>query len=766
METLYAKALYDNVAESPDELAFCKGDVLAVLQQTVPRNVGWWRCSLLGKEGLVPANRLCLLPAETSVHAGAQGIYQTPGAPRTLAASPTYEVMERICNEHTTPVKQRLADIQRKTQNIQVVLQGSRSPRKMFHAKSSPKLDVYDVPNLMKRGSWATQMPSPRTSAQKPTTMSAVPQGRYEVMASCRPSQTIGSAVPPSVLQDPNYDIKAPSIGEFHQAVASGSSTLPSSLKPEWIYDVPLASNKACGSPGYLGASSSLDKQHAGTLLAYLSPTSPSMLYDVPKSNVTMQQGTDHIYDVPPAARLRKPSLDAAALGQRRSLDNSDRAVEPLEYRGKSGPVYDLPRGRPPWGIRPSVECEVEKARGMPVSSSQRSSMASTSSSASSSSRSSCDSLMLSSPSPEPLREIMLSQEEVAQRLLQLQGAVFRAVPALMDFVSSNWRCREHLSQHLQEIRSAAEAVANSVSGFLDFALDLRGNARRLTDSNLQARLQKQLSIVEDSGLILQQAVDTLGGLGWPLEDLAQDPAQSQAPDQLERFVMVARTVPEDVKRLVSILNANGKLLFRNTSKEQESVKDTSPADTVTSAGKKEPPADDNDYVQLQTKTEFEEQRQTKGKNEKKTDANMENEKKQVPKPQPGSPASKSQTAGRSSSTDHCRLYFGALKKAIAVFLSSLDQGHLPEKFIGHSKLVIMVGQRLIDSLCSEVQGRPHSQDILCKSSQLCALLKQLAVATKKAALHFPDKVAIQEVQDFAKELFVWVQQFRSTLDI
>uniref|UniRef100_A0A4W4G215 SH3 domain-containing protein n=1 Tax=Electrophorus electricus TaxID=8005 RepID=A0A4W4G215_ELEEL len=648
--TLYAKALYDNVAESPDELAFCKGDVLAVLQQTVPRNVGWWRCSLLGKEGLVPANRLCLLPAETSVHAGAQGIYQTPGAP---------------------------------------VENGKYCDRNHFNLQ------------LYKRD------PSPWF------------EGAFGLQ---------GSAVPPSVLQDPNYDIKAPSIGEFHQAVASGSSTLPSSLKPEWIYDVPLASNKACGSPGYLGASSSLDKQHAGTLLAYLSPTSPSMLYDVPKSNVTMQQGTDHIYDVPPAARLRKPSLDAAALGQRRSLDNSDRAVEPLEYRG------------------------------MPVSSSQRSSMASTSSSASSSSRSSCDSLMLSSPSPEPLREIMLSQEEVAQRLLQLQGAVFRAVPALMDFVSSNWRCREHLSQHLQEIRSAAEAVANSVSGFLDFALDLRGNARRLTDSNLQARLQKQLSIVEDSGLILQQAVDTLGGLGWPLEDLAQDP----------RFVMVARTVPEDVKRLVSILNANGKLLFRNTSKEQESVKDTSPADTVTSRAIRYVAqyffpllpssfSSDKDRVRRATADEREKREENRCKHGKR---------EKVPKPQPGSPASKSQTAGRSSSTDHCRLYFGALKKAIAVFLSSLDQGHLPEKFIGHSKLVIMVGQRLIDSLCSEVQGRPHSQDILCKSSQLCALLKQLAVATKKAALHFPDKVAIQEVQDFAKELFVWVQQFRSTLDI
>lgn len=199
----------------------------------------------------------------------------------------------------------------------------------------------------------------------------------------------------------------------------------------------------------------------------------------------------------------------------------------------------------------------------------------------------------------------MLPQEEVCRHLTGLQDEVCRAVPQLMLFVSSRWRCREHLAKHLPAVRAAAEAIAGSVTRFLNFASDVRGNARRLTDANLQARLLKQLSIVEDSGLILQQAVDALEGLGWLLDSLAQDPVQTQTPDQLERFVMVARTVPEDIKRLVSIINANGKLLFRPPQKEPESPQKTSETpdserDTVKSVQTVVTEEDDNDYVQLQ----------------------------------------------------------------------------------------------------------------------------------------------------------------------
>ncbi|XP_061404276.1 breast cancer anti-estrogen resistance protein 1 [Lethenteron reissneri] len=56
-----AKALYDNVAESPDELAFRKGDIVTVLEQNAGGLQGWWLCSLHGRQGVAPGNRLRLL---------------------------------------------------------------------------------------------------------------------------------------------------------------------------------------------------------------------------------------------------------------------------------------------------------------------------------------------------------------------------------------------------------------------------------------------------------------------------------------------------------------------------------------------------------------------------------------------------------------------------------------------------------------------------------------------------------------------------------
>lgn len=62
LQNCLAKALYDNVAEAPDELAFRKGDILTVLEQNTNSLEGWWLCSLRGRQGIVPGNRLRLLP--------------------------------------------------------------------------------------------------------------------------------------------------------------------------------------------------------------------------------------------------------------------------------------------------------------------------------------------------------------------------------------------------------------------------------------------------------------------------------------------------------------------------------------------------------------------------------------------------------------------------------------------------------------------------------------------------------------------------------
>lgn len=50
LQNCVARALYDNIAESPDELAFRKGDVLTVLEQNTGGIEGWWLCSLRGRQ--------------------------------------------------------------------------------------------------------------------------------------------------------------------------------------------------------------------------------------------------------------------------------------------------------------------------------------------------------------------------------------------------------------------------------------------------------------------------------------------------------------------------------------------------------------------------------------------------------------------------------------------------------------------------------------------------------------------------------------------
>ncbi|XP_069817741.1 embryonal Fyn-associated substrate [Dendropsophus ebraccatus] len=80
MPAQLAQALYDNAAESPEELSFRRGDVMLVLEQDPPTLSGWWRCSLRGKQGIAPGNRLRLLPETESQ----ENEYQ---APRLLGAN-------------------------------------------------------------------------------------------------------------------------------------------------------------------------------------------------------------------------------------------------------------------------------------------------------------------------------------------------------------------------------------------------------------------------------------------------------------------------------------------------------------------------------------------------------------------------------------------------------------------------------------------------------------------------------------------------------
>ncbi|XP_037042594.1 breast cancer anti-estrogen resistance protein 1 isoform X1 [Bradysia coprophila] len=62
-QKMYAKAIYENIAESPDELAFKRGDILTIIEQDTDGIEGWWLCTLRGRQGICPGNRLKIIPS-------------------------------------------------------------------------------------------------------------------------------------------------------------------------------------------------------------------------------------------------------------------------------------------------------------------------------------------------------------------------------------------------------------------------------------------------------------------------------------------------------------------------------------------------------------------------------------------------------------------------------------------------------------------------------------------------------------------------------
>ncbi|NXW27317.1 CASS4 protein, partial [Phaetusa simplex] len=812
LQNTLAKALYDNKAECSDELAFRKGDILTVLDQNVIGSDGWWKCSLHGRQGLAPANRLQLLAASQAVllppstrsdsaesPAGQQNIYQVPSIPKPTVLSSTYEKMEGWVKSPAKVSTQPAQGIyQVPALAAQLLSERTKSstsqhlftlPRACRASVPNIRSEVYDVPSAQRRESLLTQ-----SGATPPTTRKGsvlvrstegfqeeqkqlynIPSSPEKAGAVSQKDSSVGNLydVPPKRETDLSEN-------ESQKKFWGHYNTLPNPRKSEWIYDIPVSPEKT-----------GLKQKPTGHSLEN------QVLYDIPPArykalatNTEAKVVNPQLYDIPPTQRkLTFPDIhlydvpssrDVLLLPQNGSCDVPPSLLAPkAENQISEENVYDIPKGFPT-ALQPKKEmektgdCSRDQAYSAPPQLSTDakleqdrlsvSSVDSRSSTLSTSSNSSAESFSTSS-SEEPAKEIKLDLDKAIETLTKLQHSVSSSVASLMIFVSSKWRLQEHLEKSIEEIHRAVDHIKVSLGEFLAFAQVIKVNASYLTDNNLQTRIKKQLEILMNSFKILTETRETLNNCNWSLEALVLRKPQNN-PDDLDRFVMVARTIPDDIKRFVSIIIANGRLLFRKNEKEQEmkqsnvnpeykmvkqiivprrieidslqrNAPDKPNQTQVSSEKPKENDTEDCDYVQLQVSPFA-----------KKTDIQ-----------------SKQDSAKKIALSEHCKLCFSALHKAIGVFTNSLSNNQPPEVFISHSKLIIMVGQKLVDSLCQETQEKDARNDILHSSSQFCSLLKNLALATKNAAIQYPNADAMRELQHQAEELLKYTQQFRAMME-
>ncbi|NWV24461.1 CASS4 protein, partial [Origma solitaria] len=802
-----AKALYDNKAECSDELAFRRGDILTVLERHVLGSEGWWRCSLHGRHGLAPANRLQLLLAapasprpppargDPSEPPAGYNIYQVPSVPKATALSATYEKMEgwvqspargsaspaQVMYQVPALAAQLLSE-RTKHSTHQHLLTLPRACR-----ASAPNIrgEVYDVPSSQRRESLLSQQsgatpPSTRKGSalgRSTESFQAEQQQLYNIPSSPEkagagshkesPAGNLYDVPPKRELDDSENKSQKKCWGHYN--------TLPNPRKSEWIYDIPVSPENSrfkANPPG-----PTVEKQ----VLYDIPPTR----YKAPATTTEAKAVNPQLYDIPPTQRkLTLPEIllydvpssrDALPQPQNGSCEVPPSLLAPkAENQISEENVYDIPKGLPSAGhSRRELENSDgsgDRARGAsPQLSADAklekdsfcvSGVDNRSSTLSSSSSSSGELFSTLSPSPEAVPEIKLELEAAIETLTRLQHSVSSSIASLMIFVSSKWRLQEHLEKSLEEIHRAVDHIKVSLGEFLAFAQALKGNASNLTDKHLQARIKKQLEILMNSYKILTETREALNSCSWSLEALVLRKPQNN-PDDLDRFVMVARTIPEDIKRFVSIIIANGKLLFRKNDKEQEMKESEVNPECKMAKQIPVPRRAEIESLQRNAPEKCSHSRVPVEKAEENATEDCGYVQLQV------LPCAKKtvNAARKIPLPEHCRLCFAALHKALGVFTTSLSNQQPPEIFISHSKLIIMVGQKLVDSLCQETQDRDARSDVLHSSSRFCSLLKNLALATKNAAIKYPNAEATRELQDRTEELAKYTQQFRAMMD-
>lgn len=305
-------------------------------------------------------------------------------------------------------------------------------------------------------------------------------------------------------------------------------------VRPEGVYDIPPTSTKLVGND--LHMKYNCDAMGAAEVVAQ---RHPSISLKHPPSQLGPSGGTQNdAYDVPRGVQFLEPPAET-----------SEKA-NPEERDG----VYDVPLHNP--ADAKSSQDVVDGINRLSFSST-----GSTRSNMSTSSTTSKESSLSASPSQD--KRLLLDPDTAIERLHRLQQTLEMGVSSLMALVTTtDWRGYGYMERHINEIRTAVDKVELFLRDYLHFAKGAVANASCLPELILYNKMKRELQRVEDSHQILSQTSHDLNECSWSLNILVVNKPQNKC-DDLDRFVMVAKSVPDDAKQLTTTINTNAEALFR-----------------------------------------------------------------------------------------------------------------------------------------------------------------------------------------------------------
>ncbi|XP_072024250.1 LOW QUALITY PROTEIN: breast cancer anti-estrogen resistance protein 1-like [Amphiura filiformis] len=794
-----AKALYDNNAEAPDELAFRKGDVVTVLEQNTSGLEGWWLCSLNGRQGIAPGNRLKLLvgmydssPSPQKVNSptghGPVLMYDSPLSPggrRTSApgASMTedYDIPrpspharvsspEVSLGYQTIPGARKPPAFKLQHQNSEEVYdvppkQYSTSPQETYDVpvkqySTSPQ-ETYDVP---KTTHWASPVKS--HSAHTSPTHSIEPTSPTSLEFYDTPTKQGFMAgdvydVPPSAhgivlpmkksaiekdLSD-DYDIPVPSV---ESQIPVDTYDVPQSLgklSPTETYDVPPSLNREIyDSPRKPGGTLDGPRIPEGAFKdMYNSPTkgglgddygSPGYCKMKALSHGNVRADFDHVYDIPPQVTKDRPLTGSLPiLTKSTSVEEVDAKMQTL-----------------------NVNTEQQRSKSFDMGTLGR--------------------------------KVLLDRDTAMDLLVKRQQVLETAIAYMLSYVSSVWRHQADLEPKIHEIKAACNQLKLALKEFLEFAKDTVTYAAK-SDANLQIELGISLQPLQASHAKLLRSALTLDNLNWSVDKLKYTPTSSDnAPSDLDQFANVAKVLPSDMKKFIAFVTTNCDVLFKRLDQRSQSLGlQTRPLPTPPGGVSALSPEKSFDWMAPE-------------KEDSATTNMTSPEVQRRPLPHvPGqisfpitnnanSPTSDDDDKGGdygyitktsditrqiivTTETNHNITYTSELTandreiikfyqqevqsisedtiSAVDKFFTCVEAKQPPKVFVAHSKHVILLGHKLVfigDTLHHNLSHTQFRSRVIHMSDLLCDCLNVGVNSTKTAALQYPAVQPIQEMVD------------------
>ena len=356
-QTVLAKALYDNIADNADELTFRKGDVITVLEKDIDGLYGWWLCSLHGRQGIAPGNRLSEITKESEPVPTSPTLeyadyavprpYQENGedydVPRSVFSPQDYDfpkpdqdrfefLTDPLKDGPQLPVDNNTDNIYQEIYDIPV-----STPEKQ-------KPDLIQVPEKAvppkrppspKRGLLSPTKQAPPKTLTKPPRKINVDKSKKGSQPPPRPPKPVSPRSPKPVISEDIYDVPAvmnvyeqPQTKSNNHAAKTIEEDKNSGLKNGVTNDAKHAVNRESRS-----SSGSQSSEKSPTFVTSPKQTVDPLesIYDVPPVEPT----SDDIYDVPPAAA--------------KGIQN--------EVQDLGGEIYDTPTKLPVAGVEAPNEC-------------------------------------------------------------------------------------------------------------------------------------------------------------------------------------------------------------------------------------------------------------------------------------------------------------------------------------------------------------------------------------------------------------------------